>query len=170
MIAITVQSGNTLSGIAAEYGTTYQTLAADNDIANPNLIYVGQTIRIPTGGSSGTQSGSEDSTPAYHSPSPSYVPPAPSPAPAASSSGGGSGIQTSGYHIPGMSDSMASCIAYRESTDDENPAANGDVFGIIPASGYNVAGESVAQQEQTAGKIYAQSGGQAWAADGCPGT
>lgn len=43
----TVVKGDTLSGIATKYGTTYQKLAAYNDIANPNLIYVGQKIRIP---------------------------------------------------------------------------------------------------------------------------
>lgn len=43
----TVKSGDTLSGIAAKYGTTYQTLAAYNGIANPNIINVGQQIRIP---------------------------------------------------------------------------------------------------------------------------
>ena len=42
----TVQSGDTLSGIAARYGTTYQRLAAINGIANPNLIHVGQVIRL----------------------------------------------------------------------------------------------------------------------------
>ena len=47
-----VQPGDTLSGIAARYGTTYQTLAALNGITNPNLIYAGQTIRIPEDGSS----------------------------------------------------------------------------------------------------------------------
>lgn len=43
----TVKSGDTLSGIAAKYGTTYQKLAEYNSIANPNLIYAGQKIRIP---------------------------------------------------------------------------------------------------------------------------
>jgi LysM repeat protein len=41
-----VQRGETLSGIAAKYGTTYVTLAQRNGISNPNLIYVGQKIRI----------------------------------------------------------------------------------------------------------------------------
>ena len=40
-IYYTVQSGNTLSGIAEEYGTTVNTLVALNGISNPNLIYVG---------------------------------------------------------------------------------------------------------------------------------
>lgn len=43
----TVKSGDTLSGIAARYGTTYQALASYNGIANPNLIYAGQQIVIP---------------------------------------------------------------------------------------------------------------------------
>ena len=42
----TVQSGDTLSGIAAKYGTTYQTLAALNGIADPNVIYPGQVLRV----------------------------------------------------------------------------------------------------------------------------
>lgn len=47
----TVQSGDTLSGIAAKFGTTYQKIAADNGIANPNIIHPGQVLRI-NGGSS----------------------------------------------------------------------------------------------------------------------
>ncbi|RHR24793.1 LysM peptidoglycan-binding domain-containing protein [Clostridium sp. AF19-22AC] len=42
----TVQSGDTLSGIAAKYGTTYQSLAAINNISNPNVIHPGQVIKI----------------------------------------------------------------------------------------------------------------------------
>ncbi|WP_229686544.1 LysM peptidoglycan-binding domain-containing protein [Longimycelium tulufanense] len=43
----TVAPGDTLSGIAARYGTTYQALAAANGIANPDLIYPGQILTIP---------------------------------------------------------------------------------------------------------------------------
>lgn len=43
----TVVKGDTLSGIARKYGTTYQKLAEYNGIANPNIIHVGQKIRIP---------------------------------------------------------------------------------------------------------------------------
>lgn len=42
----TVQSGDTLSGIAAKFGTTYQSLASINGIADPNTIYSGQNLRI----------------------------------------------------------------------------------------------------------------------------
>ena len=48
----TVVTGDTLSGIAAKYNTTYQKLAEYNGIANPNIIYAGQKIRIPGSGSS----------------------------------------------------------------------------------------------------------------------
>lgn len=46
----TVQRGDTLSGIAAKYGTTYQKIASYNGIANPNAIRVGQKIKIPGSG------------------------------------------------------------------------------------------------------------------------
>lgn len=42
----TVQAGDTLSGIASKFGTTYQALAAKNGIANPDLIYPGQVLHI----------------------------------------------------------------------------------------------------------------------------
>lgn len=51
-IVYTVVKGDTLSGIAAKYGTTYQKLAEYNGIANPNVISVGQKIRIPSSGGS----------------------------------------------------------------------------------------------------------------------
>ena len=43
----TVKKGDTLSQIAAKYGTTYQAIAAFNGIKNPNVIRVGQKIKIP---------------------------------------------------------------------------------------------------------------------------
>ena len=43
----TVQSGDTLSGIASQFGTDYQILAQINNIENPNLIYAGQDIILP---------------------------------------------------------------------------------------------------------------------------
>lgn len=44
--AYTVQSGDTLSGIASKFGTTWKDLAQKNGLANPNVIYVGQTLTI----------------------------------------------------------------------------------------------------------------------------
>lgn len=47
-ITYTVQRGDTLSEIASRYGTTVQEIVDINNIANPNLIYPGQTLRITT--------------------------------------------------------------------------------------------------------------------------
>ena len=42
----TVQRGETLSGIASRYGTTWQNLQRLNNLANPNIIQIGQRLRI----------------------------------------------------------------------------------------------------------------------------
>jgi LysM repeat protein len=39
-----VQPGDTMSGIAAQLGTTVEDLAAANGIADPDLIYAGQKL------------------------------------------------------------------------------------------------------------------------------
>jgi LysM repeat protein len=43
----TVQQGENLFRIGLRYGVSYQELAAYNGIANPNVLSVGQQIRIP---------------------------------------------------------------------------------------------------------------------------
>lgn len=48
-----IQPGDTLSGIAARFGTTVSELASLNGISDPNLIYAGSTLKVPEGGSSG---------------------------------------------------------------------------------------------------------------------
>lgn len=51
----TVVRGDTLSAIAARYGTSWRVLAELNGITDPNLILPGQKISIPDGGSGQTQ-------------------------------------------------------------------------------------------------------------------
>ncbi|MGL4771941.1 MAG: LysM peptidoglycan-binding domain-containing protein [Clostridium sp.] len=58
----TVRYGDTLSGIAEKYGTTVDAIASLNGISDPNLIHVGQILKIPS---------SSGSSPAP-SPSPVY--------------------------------------------------------------------------------------------------
>lgn len=41
-----VQSGETLSSIASKYNTSYQSLASLNGLANPNLIFIGQQLKV----------------------------------------------------------------------------------------------------------------------------
>ena len=45
--AYVVVSGDTLGGIAARFGTSWEHLASYNHIANPNMIYINQTVCIP---------------------------------------------------------------------------------------------------------------------------
>jgi LysM repeat protein len=49
-----IQSGDTLSALASRFNTSVSALARANNIANPNLIIAGKTLRIP--GHSGTSS------------------------------------------------------------------------------------------------------------------
>lgn len=51
----TVASGDTLSGIAARYGVAVDAIVAANGIADPNLIYPGQRLSIPIGGTASTK-------------------------------------------------------------------------------------------------------------------
>lgn len=45
-VTYTVKAGDTLSAIAARYGTTYTKIAKDNGIKDPNVIYPGQKLKI----------------------------------------------------------------------------------------------------------------------------
>jgi LysM repeat protein len=44
----TVQRGDTLSAIARRFGVTVQAIMTANNLTNPNLIFVGQVLTIPT--------------------------------------------------------------------------------------------------------------------------
>jgi LysM domain len=176
LAAYLVHPGDTLSGIAASHGVSLAAVeAANSRLSNPNLVYAGQTVEIPEGSSASHGSSTTRSSTAAQSVSQSAAP-AGSPSSIASavtqtSSGGSSGYSSSSLSdIPGVPQSLAACVAYRESTDLQNPAANGNAYGIIPASGYNVDGTSLANQKQVFAELYQQYGGSPWAADGCPGT
>lgn len=193
LAAYLVQPGDTLSGIAASHSVSLAAVEAANPhISNFNLIFAGQTIELPVGSSAATaitgtqavpaqQSATvrqsvpvQQSAPVQHS-APSYTSPSSTASATATVQSGSTG-SSSGYSssslsdIPGVPSSLAACVAYRESTDLQNPAANGNAYGIIPASGYNVYGTSLAHQKQVFAELYAQDGATPWAADGCPGT
>lgn len=157
MIAVTVQPGDTLSQIASEYGTTYQAVAQASGISNPNVIYAGEKVIIPAGGSFAP-------APVQQAPQAAPVQTQPQAVPASSGSSGGL------TDIPGVPSSFVQCVAYRESTNGTNQAYDGGVYGIINASGYHVNGQSVAVQKQAFASIYHSTGPSAWSADGCPGT
>ncbi|HEY3734583.1 MAG TPA: LysM domain-containing protein [Streptosporangiaceae bacterium] len=183
LAAYLVQPGDTLSGIAASHSVSLAAVeSANSQLSNPNLIYAGQTLEIPKTSSAAQAStaAQASATPRSYTASPSSSSQSASPAGSASStastvtqasSSGSAGYSSSSLSdIPGVPQSLAACVAYRESTDLQNPAANGNAYGIIPASGYNVAGTSLAHQKQVFAELYQQDGGAPWAADGCPGT
>jgi hypothetical protein len=189
LAAYLVQPGDTLSGIAASHSVSLAAVEAANPhISNFNLIFAGQSIELPSGSSAAAVITGTHAVPAQQSASvkhsvpvqqsaPSYTSPSSTASATAtvhhyhSSSTGSSGYSSSSLSdIPGVPSSLASCVAYRESTDLQNPAADGNAYGIIPASGYNVYGTSLAHQKQVFSELYAQDGATPWAADGCPGT
>ncbi len=47
-----VQPNETLGGIARKYGVSVSALQAQNGIANPNLLFVGKKLKIPSSGAS----------------------------------------------------------------------------------------------------------------------
>ena len=165
LVAYLVQSGDTLSGIAASHGVSLTAVEAANpQLSDPNVIYVGQRIEIPGGSSAAggahalhmyAAQDRDDRASAVIQPS---------------------SVWSSGFSsrslsdIPGVPRSFAACVALRESTDLENPAADGNAYGIMPASGYDVHGASLTHQKHVFLQLYRQYGGTPWAADGCPGT
>ena len=184
LAAYLVQPGDTLSGIAASHSVSLAAVEAANPhISNFNMIFAGQSIELPSGSSAAVITGTQ-AVPAQQSASvrqsvpvqqsaPSYTSPsstASATATVQSSSTGSSGYSSGSLSdIPGVPSSLASCVAYRESTDLQNPAADGNAYGIIPASGYNVYGTSLANQKQVFGELYAQYGTSPWVSDGCAG-
>ena len=189
-----VQPGDTLSGIAASHGASLAAVEAANpQLANPNLIFADQSIKIPAGGSSaaGSATATEQAPVAhtytaqapvahtYTSPShassygstqrtaTTYTSPS-STASAAHTSTSGAGYSNGSLSsIAGVPQSFAACVAYHESTNGTNQAYNGGVYGIITASGINVNGQSVAAQKAAFAKLYSQYGSRPWAGDGC---
>ena len=186
----TVQSGDTLSGIAASAGVSLTKVEAANKwIKNPNLIYVGQKINVPDG-----RSGITPAAPTY------YQAPASSSTPSAGSdtsdAASGTSSASTGYSASagtsastGTSSastgtsatsaggsapsSFQACVAWRESGNNPTASSSG-LYGILPSTwaslGYSgTAGSaSVAQQNQAFQQLYAQDGTAPWAPyDGC---
>ncbi|MCO5205862.1 MAG: LysM peptidoglycan-binding domain-containing protein [Anaerolineae bacterium] len=52
-VGYVVQAGDTLSSIGRQYGVSVAMLTRANNIANPNIIYVGQWLIIPNVGTGG---------------------------------------------------------------------------------------------------------------------
>jgi LysM repeat protein len=59
----TVQLGDTLASIARQFGIGAAALAKANNITNPDLIWVGQTLTLPGPGNTNSDSGNQVGTP-----------------------------------------------------------------------------------------------------------
>lgn len=146
----TAKPGDASAAVPQHYNTSWEAVYDHNQstIAAQNLISGGQKLGAQTATTESSSSSNDGQN-----------------APVSS----GSGFDSSDLaDIPGVPHWFAACVAYRESTDDTNPAADGNAYGIIPASGYNVSGDSIAQQKLVFKQIYDTTGPSAWAADGCP--
>ena len=109
----TVRPGDTLSGIGARFGVSYLSIARANNIANPNLIRVGQVLTIP----------GRNGTPA----------PAPAPTPAPSPGGSVSGIE----NRPGVKGNAQQTIAFFMSKGLTRAQAAGIAGNLLYESGFN---------------------------------
>jgi lysozyme len=61
-----VQKGDILSRLASDFNTTTKTLISMNNLSNPDVLYVGQELRVPAG-SSRSSSSSKSSSKSYSS-------------------------------------------------------------------------------------------------------
>jgi LysM repeat protein len=176
----TVQSGDTLSGIAAQSGVSLWSLESANpQIKNPNLIYVGQQVNVPDGKSGGSSypgssstagdgdADSDDGVAAASTPAPSQSVSTPA---ASTSSSAAAVTQASGGSAPS---SFQQCVAWRESGNNPTASSAG-LYGILPSTWASLglsgtAGQaSVAQQTQAFQQLYAKYGTSPWAPyDGC---
>lgn len=65
--------------------------------------------------------------------------------------------------IPGVPRGFVMCVAGKESTWGTNPAADGNVYGIVAGSGYgSMNGMPLAVQKRTFARIYFTDGPTAW--------
>lgn len=87
----TVQKGDTLIGLALQYGLDYRELAAWNNIENPNVIKVDDVLRLTAPGSSPLPTGSKEPKPG----APVVTPLTPAPMPSAANERPASNTATS---------------------------------------------------------------------------
>ncbi|MBX5483633.1 MAG: LysM peptidoglycan-binding domain-containing protein [Myxococcaceae bacterium] len=107
----TVRRGDTLSAIGARYGVSYMEIARVNHIANPNLIYPGQQLVIPTRSNT----------------------PAPAPTPAPSDGGSVSGIE----NRPGVKGNAQQVIQFFMAKGLTRAQAAGIAGNLLYESNFN---------------------------------
>ncbi|HUY44786.1 MAG TPA: LysM peptidoglycan-binding domain-containing protein [Streptosporangiaceae bacterium] len=168
----TVQPGDTLSGIAAQSGVSLSQLEAANpQIKNPNLIYVGNLVNVPDGKGGSSAAGPSPSAPVQQSAATDQDDTASAPAgPGSAPASPVSAPASSGGSAPS---SFQQCVAFRESGNNPTASSAG-LYGILPSTWASLslsgtAGQaSVAQQTAAFQQLYAKYGTSPWAPyDGC---
>jgi len=94
--AYTVQPGDTLGLIAQRFGVSLSALISANNLANPNLIFVGQALTIPGAGPAPAPTQPPSNNPPPATSTPVAVPPTPTSQPGA---GGTNGIATLQFNM-----------------------------------------------------------------------
>jgi LysM repeat protein len=134
----TVQRGETLASIARAYGVAWPDIAAANGLSNPNQIFGGQQLLIP----SATGSTVAAVAPASANPAPAVVDPAP--APAAATGTERTHVVQAGEHLAAIARAYGigwPTIARANNITDPNQIYAGQVL-IIPASDDGMGGYS----------------------------
>lgn len=172
---VTVRAGDTLTGIAAAHHMSWEALYATppnfRRISNPNLIFVGERVRIPADPSMRAAQFASLHLQALAPAQPAPVQPVNAEVPAQQSAAPTQSDAAGPTSTAGES-SFEQCVAWRESSD--TPTDPDGLYGILPSVweslGYSgTAGQaSVAQQQQAFNRLYAEDGAQPWApSDGC---
>jgi hypothetical protein len=198
---VSVRHGDTLSRIGAAHHMTWQAIYATppnfRHLASPDLLTVGQRLRIPANPKrreaefAARFAAMQPRVPAAAQPSATQVPsPAQGSQPQTGTGQTGTG-QAPASQVPvsqapaaqapavtqtspaGGTSSFQQCVALHESGNNPTASSSG-LYGILPSTwsslGYSgTAGQaSVAQQNAAFSKLYAQQGTQPWAPyDGC---
>lgn len=170
----TVQSGDTLSGIGARFGISWEALyAANRQVigSNPNLIFAGQALTLS--GATSVPVQPEQSQPSRSQSAPSYQA-QPEQQQSQTSQSSAQGASSGGA----VSSSFQQCVIQHESGGNAQVMNSSGHYGLYQfsqstwdAAGGNAADfghASAAEQNQVFQKAYAQWGTSPWAPyDGC---
>jgi len=123
MGAYTVQPGDTLGGLAAQYGTTVEALTAMNGLDAAAPLVSGTAIKLPTGAQGGPEAEQAQAEPATE------VVEGASPAPTAGSVTSGQIAQIANQH--GVPPGLATAIAYQESGFNNALVSSANARGVM---------------------------------------
>jgi soluble lytic murein transglycosylase-like protein len=123
MGAYTVQPGDTLGGLAAQYGTTVDAIAAMNGLGAAAPLVSGTAIKLPTGAQGGPDAAQAEPEPA------TAVVQGASPTPTGGSVGAGEIAQIANQH--GVPPGLATAIAYQESGFNNAVVSSANARGVM---------------------------------------